>query len=76
MHGLQDIGISFTLEFEDNPLTYERGLHLPSTKLENSFHVNKRTFEISKTQSQFHQNGTSTEGMVMLGKDIIFSPSD
>jgi hypothetical protein len=55
MYELRDIDISFTLEFEDNPPRYERGLHLPFIKLEDLFHVNKRTFEISKTQSQFHQ---------------------
>jgi hypothetical protein len=57
MRGLRDIGISFTLVFEGNPPRNERGLHLPSTKLEDSFHVNKSTFEISMTQSHFHQNG-------------------
>jgi hypothetical protein len=33
--------------FEGNPPRLEKGLYLPSTKLEDSFHVNKKTFEIS-----------------------------
>jgi hypothetical protein len=57
MHGLRDIGISFTIVFEDNPLRYEKFLYLSSTKLENSFHVNMKTFEIFMTQSHFHRNG-------------------
>jgi hypothetical protein len=57
MHELRDIDISFSLEFEDNPPRYERIIHLPSTKLDDLFHINKRTFEISKTQSYFHRNG-------------------
>jgi hypothetical protein len=55
MHGLRDIDISLMLVFEDNPTRHEKNLHLPSTKLEDSFHVNKKTFEIS--MKQFHQNG-------------------
>jgi hypothetical protein len=43
--------------FEDNPSRYEKGIYLPSTKLENSFHINKKTFEISMTQSHFQRNG-------------------
>jgi hypothetical protein len=35
------------LVFEDNPSRQEKGLHLPSTKLEDSFHISKKTFEIS-----------------------------
>jgi hypothetical protein len=46
MHGLQDIGISFALIFEDNPPRYEKGIYLLSIKLEDSFHVNMKTFEI------------------------------
>jgi hypothetical protein len=57
MHGLRDIDISFTLVFEDNSPRYEKWLYLPSTKLEDSFHVNIKTFEISMTQSHFHRNG-------------------
>jgi hypothetical protein len=57
MHGLQDIDISFMLVFEDNPPRYEKCLHLPSTKLDDPFHINKKTFEIFMKQSQFHQNG-------------------
>jgi hypothetical protein len=57
MYELQDIDISFTLEFEDNPPSHEKGLHLPSTKLEDLFHINKKTFEISMKQSSFHRNG-------------------
>jgi hypothetical protein len=57
MHGLQYIGISFTLVFEDNPPRYEKGLYLPFIKLEDLFHVNMKTFEISMTQSHFHRNG-------------------
>jgi hypothetical protein len=57
MYGLQDIGISFVLVFEGNPSRHEKGIHLPSTKLENSFNVNKYTFEIYMTQSHFHRNG-------------------
>jgi hypothetical protein len=56
MHGLRDIGISFALVFEDNPPRYEKDLYLPSTKLEDSFHINMKTFEISMTQSHFHRN--------------------
>jgi hypothetical protein len=43
--------------FEDNPPRYEKGLYLPSTKLEDSFHVNMKIFEISMTQSHFYRNG-------------------
>jgi hypothetical protein len=43
--------------FEDNPPNYEKGIYLPSTKLEDSFHVNMKTLEIFITQSHFHQNG-------------------
>jgi hypothetical protein len=56
MHELRDIGISFALVFEDNPPRYEKYLYLPSTKLEDSFHVNMKTFEIFMTQSHFNQN--------------------
>jgi hypothetical protein len=45
------------LVFEDNPPRHEKCLHLLFTKLENLFHINKKTFEISMKQSQFHQNG-------------------
>jgi hypothetical protein len=41
MCGLQDIDISFTLIFDGNPPKQKKGLHLPSTKFEDSFHVNK-----------------------------------
>jgi hypothetical protein len=51
MHELRDIGISFALKFEDNPPRQEKDLYLPSIKLEDSFHVNKKTFEISMKQS-------------------------
>jgi hypothetical protein len=54
MHRLRDIGISFAFEFKDNPPRHEKDIHLPSTKLENSFHVNEKTFEISINQSSFH----------------------
>jgi hypothetical protein len=57
MHELQGIDICFTLVFEDNPLRYEKDLYLSSTKLEDSFHTNMKTFEISMKQRQFHQNG-------------------
>jgi hypothetical protein len=57
MHDLQDIGIFFTLVFEDNTPKYEKCLYLPSTKLEDSFHINMKTFEISMTQNHFHRNG-------------------
>jgi hypothetical protein len=57
MHGFRDIDISFALEFEGNPPRYEKVIYLPSTKLEDSFHVNMKTFEISMTQSHFYQNG-------------------
>jgi hypothetical protein len=57
MHGLQDIGISFALIFEDNPPRYEKGIYLLFIKLEDSFHVNMKTFEIFMKQSQFHRNG-------------------
>jgi hypothetical protein len=43
--------------FEDIPPMHKKGLYLPSTKLECSFHVNMKTFEIFMTQSHFHQNG-------------------
>jgi hypothetical protein len=56
MHGLQDINISFALMFEGNPPRHEKDLYLPSTKLEDSFHVNMKTFDISMTQSHFHRN--------------------
>jgi hypothetical protein len=56
MYVLRKIGISFTLVFEDNPPRYEKGLYLTSTKFEDSFHVNMKTFEISMTQSHFHRN--------------------
>jgi hypothetical protein len=75
MHGLRDIGISFVLVFEDNPPRYEKDIYQSSTKLDDSFHVNMKTFEISKTQSFPSKWGTSTERMVMQGSDIIFSPS-
>jgi hypothetical protein len=42
--------------FEDNPPRYEKGLYLPSTKLEDSFHVNMKTFEIFIIQSHFYRN--------------------
>jgi hypothetical protein len=54
---LRDIDISFTLVFEDNPPKYEKCQYLPFTKIEDSFHVNMKTFEISMTQSHLHQNG-------------------
>jgi hypothetical protein len=57
MHGLRDIDISFALVFEKNPIKYEKGIYLSSTKLDDSFHVNMKIFEISITQSHFHQNG-------------------
>jgi hypothetical protein len=76
MHELRDISISFALVFKDNPPRYEKDLYLPSIKLDDSFHVNMKTFDISMTQSHFHRNGsTSTEGMVMQESDIVFSPS-
>jgi hypothetical protein len=53
---LRDIDISFTLVFEDNPPRYEKGVYLPSIKLEDSFHVNMKAFDIFMTQSHFHQN--------------------
>jgi hypothetical protein len=56
MHGLQDPDISFTLVFEGNTPRHEKGIYLPSTKLENSFHVNMKTFDIFMTQSHFHRN--------------------
>jgi hypothetical protein len=59
MHVFRDIWISFALVFEDNPPRYEKDLYLSSTKLEDSFYVNMKTFEISMTQSHFHQNGVS-----------------
>jgi hypothetical protein len=43
--------------FEDNPPKYEKCIYLSSTKLEDSFHVNMKTFEIFMTQSHFHRNG-------------------
>jgi hypothetical protein len=43
--------------FEGNPLRHGKGLYLPSTKLDNSFHVNMKTFEIFMTQRHFHRNG-------------------
>jgi hypothetical protein len=46
-----EVDISLALEFEDNPSRHEKSPHLPSTKLEDSFHVNKKTFEISMKQS-------------------------
>jgi hypothetical protein len=39
------------LVFEDNPPRHEKNIYLLSTKLEGSFHVNKKTFEIFKKQS-------------------------
>jgi hypothetical protein len=51
MHDLRDIGIYFALVFKVNPSRHEKGLHVPSTKLEYSFHINKKTFEISMKQS-------------------------
>jgi hypothetical protein len=42
--------VSLALVFEDNPLRHEKHLHLPY-KLEDSFHVNKKTFETSMKQS-------------------------
>jgi hypothetical protein len=44
----------FALVFEDNPPRYEKGIYLPSTKLENSFHINMNTFKISMTQNHFY----------------------
>jgi hypothetical protein len=41
----------FLLVFDDTPPRHEKDLHLPSTKLDDSFHVNKKTFEISMKQS-------------------------
>jgi hypothetical protein len=75
MHGLRDIDISFVLVFEGNPPRHEKGLYLPSTKLEDSFHLNMKTFEIFMTKSFPSKWGTSTKGMVMQGSDIVFSPS-
>jgi hypothetical protein len=43
--------------FEGNPPRHEKGLYLSSAKLEDSFHVNMKTFEIFMTQSHFHRNG-------------------
>jgi hypothetical protein len=43
--------------FEDNPPRYEKGLYLSFTKLEDSFHVNMKIFEISMIQSHFHRIG-------------------
>jgi hypothetical protein len=57
MHGLRDIDISFALVFEGNTPRHEKGLYQPSIKLEDSFYVNMKTFDISMTQSHFHQNG-------------------
>jgi hypothetical protein len=57
MYELQDIAISFSLVPEDNPPSYEKDLYLPFTKLEDSFHVNMKIFEIFMTQSHFHRNG-------------------
>jgi hypothetical protein len=57
MHELLDIDIFCVLVFEGNPPRHEKGIYLPSTKLEDSFHVNMKTFEIFMTQSQFHRNG-------------------
>jgi hypothetical protein len=57
MHELWDIAISFALVFEENPPRYENDVYLPSTKLENSFHVNMKTFEIFMIQTHFHRNG-------------------
>jgi hypothetical protein len=51
MHELRDIGISLALEFEDHPLRYEKSPHLSSTKFDDLFHVNKKTFEIFMKQS-------------------------
>jgi hypothetical protein len=51
MHQIRDIVNSFTLVFEGNPPRLEKGLHLPSTKIEDSFYVNKKIFEISMKQS-------------------------
>jgi hypothetical protein len=48
---LQDIDISLALVFEDNFLKHEKIIHLPSTKLEDSFNVNKKTFETFLKQS-------------------------
>jgi hypothetical protein len=56
MHGLRDIDISFALVFEGNSPRHEKCIYLPSTKLEDSFHVNMKTFDISMTQSHFHRN--------------------
>jgi hypothetical protein len=50
MHGLQNIGIYFALVIEGNPPMHKKGLHLPSTKFEDLFHVNKYIFEISMKQ--------------------------
>jgi hypothetical protein len=75
MHGLRGIDISFTIVFEDNPPRYEKELYLPFIKLEDPFHVNMKTFEISMTQSFSLKWGTSTKGMVMQGSDIVFSSS-
>jgi hypothetical protein len=51
MHGLQDIDISLALVFKDNPPRHEKKLHLPFTKLEDSFHINKKTFEVFMTHN-------------------------
>jgi hypothetical protein len=59
MHEVRDIGISFALMFEDNPLRCKKDIYLSSTKLEDSFHVNMKAFEIFMTQSHFHRNGVS-----------------
>jgi hypothetical protein len=47
----------FALVFEENPIKYKKGIYLPFTKLDDSFHINMKTFEISMTQSHFHRNG-------------------
>jgi hypothetical protein len=56
MHMLRDIDISFTLVSEGNPPRHDKDIYLQSTKLEDSFHVKMKTFEISMTQSHFHRN--------------------
>jgi hypothetical protein len=36
--------------FEDNPSRHEKDLHLQCTKLKDSFHISKKTFEIFMKQ--------------------------
>jgi hypothetical protein len=46
------------LVFEDNSLRYEKDIYLSSTKLDDSFYVNMKTFRISMI-SHFHRNEVS-----------------